>query len=132
MANFKDSWEKAVSSLFQQEDRPRWLILLAGSRIYLFDSHTLAQGRYLYINLDDAFGRKQTATFEAICALLAKDALAPESETDEVLHERLREGSLKSTHGVSAKLQIAVRDAIETLANGWVDARSSQAKATAS
>ncbi|WP_299018077.1 hypothetical protein [uncultured Photobacterium sp.] len=120
---FKDSWEKAVSSLFQQEDRPRWLILLAGSRIYLFDSHTLAQGRYLYIDLDDAFGRKQTATFEAICALLAKDALAPESETDEVLHERLREGSLKSTHGVSAKLQVAVRDAIETLANGWVDAR---------
>ena len=117
------SWEKAVATVLKQENRPRWLLLLSGSRIYLFDAHTFAQGRYLYIDLDDAFGRKQQATFEAICALVAKESLAPDSESDEVLHERLREGSLKSTHGVSEKLQTAVRDAIETIANGWVDAR---------
>lgn len=116
-------WEKAVALIFKQEERPRWVMLLAGSRVYLFDAHTYAQGRYLYVDLDDAFGRKAAGTFEAICALLAKDALAPSSETDDVLHERLREGSLKSTHGVSEKLQAAVRTAIEAIANGWVEAR---------
>jgi hypothetical protein len=125
LPTYIQSWEKAVAMVFKQDDRPRWLMLLAGSRIYLFDAHTYAQGRYLYIDLDEAFGLKQTSTFEAICALLAKESLAPEGESDEVLHERLREGSLKSTHSVSEKLQSAVRDAIETIANGWVEARRS-------
>jgi hypothetical protein len=43
-----------------------------------------------------------------------------------VLHERLRAGSQNSTHGVSAKLQAAVRQAIQLIANGWVDARRGQ------
>ncbi|MDO9141016.1 MAG: hypothetical protein Q7U38_11900, partial [Methylobacter sp.] len=115
--------ERAIAMVFKQDDRPRWLMLLAGSRIYLFDAHTYAQGRYVYVDLDEAFGVKQVSTFEAICALLAKESLAPDSESDEVLHERLREGSIKSTHSVSEKLQSAVRDAIETIANGWVEAR---------
>lgn len=123
LPTYLQSWEKAVAMVFKQDDRPRWLILLAGSRIYLFDAHTYAQGRYVYVDLDEAFGLKQASTFEAICALLAKESLAPDSESDEVLHERLREGSIKSTHSVSEKLQSAVRDAIETIANGWVEAR---------
>jgi hypothetical protein len=122
----EENYEKAVSLLFKQEDRPRWALLLAGSRVYLFDAHTYAQGRYLYVNLDDAFARKQTKTFEAIAALLARDSLAPGSESDEVLHERLRAGSLRSTHGVSEKLQGAVREAITGIANGWVEARREQ------
>ena len=117
------SWEKAIALLFKQEDAPRWTMLLAGGRVYLFDAHTFSQGRYLWIDLDEAFGRRQASTFEAIAALLSDEALVPQGESDEVLHERLREGSLKSTHGVSAKLQGAVRDAIEAIANGWVDAR---------
>ena len=123
LPTYINSWEKAVAMIFKQEDRPRWLMLLSGSRIYLFDAHTYAQGRYLYIDLDKAYDRKQAKTFEAICALVAMESLAPQGETDEVLHEKLREGSLKSTHGVSEKLQGAVRDAIQTIANGWVDAR---------
>ena len=117
------NWEKAIATLFKQEDRPRWALLLAGSRVYLFDAHTYAQGRYLYVNLDDAFARKQGKTFEAIAALLSRDTLAPGGESDDVLHEKLRAGSLKSTHGVSAKLQAAVREAIQLIANGWVESR---------
>ncbi|MCG8091584.1 MAG: hypothetical protein JAY62_17745 [Candidatus Thiodiazotropha endolucinida] len=117
------TWEKAIATLFKQEDRPRWMLLLSGSRIYLLDAHTYAQGRYLYVNLDEAYARKQTKAFEAIAALLSADTLSPGGESGTVLHERLREGSLKSTHGVSAKLQAAVREAIEQIANGWVEAR---------
>lgn len=116
-------WEKAVALLFSQEDRPRWAMLLTGSRIYLFDAHTYTQGRYLYIDLDEAYSRRSAQTFRTIAALLAKETLAPESASDEVLHERLREGSIRSTHGVSTKLQESVRQAIEKIANGWVDAR---------
>jgi hypothetical protein len=119
-------WEKAIATLFKQEDRPRWVLLLAGSRVYLFDAHTHAQGRWLYVDLEDAFARKQARTFEAIAALLARETLAPDGESDAVLHERLREGSQKSAHGVSAKLQAAVRQAIALIANGWVEARRSQ------
>jgi hypothetical protein len=43
-----------------------------------------------------------------------------------VLDERLRAGSLRSTHGVSEKLQGAVREAITGIANGWVEARREQ------
>lgn len=116
-------WEKAIALVFKQEDAPRWFMLLAGGRIYLFDAHTYAQGRYLWVDLDEAYGRRQPKTFNAIAALLSIDALAPQGETDEVLHERLREGSLKSTYGVSEKLQSAVRDSIQAIANGWVAAR---------
>ena len=123
LPTLSESWEKAVALLFKQEDAPRWVMFLAGGRIYLFDAHTFAQGRYLWIDLDEAYGRRSSATFEAIAALLSDEALVPQGESDEVLHERLREGSLKSTHGVSEKLQGAVRDAIEAIANGWVEAR---------
>ena len=116
-------WEQAIVRLFAQEDRPRWLMLLAGSRIYLFDAHTHAQGRYLAVDLDSAFARKQARTFEAIAALLARVTLAPAAESEAVLHERLREGSRRSTHGVSSKLQAAVRAAMAAIANGWVEAR---------
>lgn len=117
------SWEKAIALLLKQEDAPRWVMLLAGSRVYLFDSHTYAQGRYLWIDLDEAYGRNQKDTFDAICALISSEALVPRGESDEVLHERLREGSLKSTHGVSEQLQGAVREAIQAIANGWVESR---------
>ena len=120
---FQGEWELAVATLFKQEDRPRWVIIVAGSLIYLFDAHTYAQARYININLDEAFGRKDNKTFEAIAALLSKETLSPKSESDSVIHEKLREGSLKSTHGVSAQLQGAVREAIEAIANGWVSAR---------
>lgn len=123
LPTLEQSWEKAVALVLKQEDAPRWFMLLAGSRIYLFDGHTFAQGRYLWFDLDEAYGLRQAGTFEALAALLSQEALVPQGESDDVLHERLREGSLKSTHGVSEKLQGAVREAIEAIANGWVDAR---------
>jgi len=123
LPTLQESWEKAIALLFKQEDAPRWAMLLAGARVYLFDAQTYAQGRYLWIDLEEAYGRRQAETFQAICALLSIEALSPQGESDEVLHERLREGSLKSTHGVSEKLQGAVRDAIQAIANGWVEAR---------
>lgn len=120
---FKGGWDKAVGRLFTEEESPRWIMLLAGSQILLLDKHTHAQGRYLAFDLDDAFGRKEKETFDHIAAFLSAETLCPAGESDEVLHDRLEEQSHRFAHGVTEKLQFAVREAIELLANEWVEDR---------
>jgi hypothetical protein len=121
--NLDASWGEAVGRLLREEDSPRWVLLLSGSLVHLFDRSTFAQGRWLRFDLDDAFGRKEAASFDAIAALLSADTLCPNGESATVLHDTLEGQSHKFTHGVSAKLQGAVRRAIEEVCNGWVDHR---------
>ncbi|MFQ3451769.1 hypothetical protein PMN64_00370 [Bradyrhizobium sp. UFLA01-814] len=117
------AWGEAVGRLLREEDSPRWVMLLSGSSIHLFDRNTFAQGRWVSFDLDDAFGRKETSVFDAMAALLSKDTLCPDGENATVLHDTLESQSHKFTHGVSTKLQGAVRRAIEEVCNGWVDSR---------
>lgn len=117
------SWGEAVARLLREEDSARWVLLLSGSQVHLFDRSTFAQGRWLAFDLDDAYGRKEAASFEAIAALLSAETLCPDGELATVLHDTLESQSHKFTHGVSAKLQSAVRRAIEEVCNGWVDYR---------
>lgn len=116
-------WNRAIGKIFTEEDAPRWIMFLAGSQVLLLDKHTFAQGRYLAFDLDDGFGRKEKNTFIHIAAFLSEETLCPDGESDEVLHDRLEEQSHRFAHGVTEKLQFAVREAIELLANEWVDDR---------
>jgi len=120
---FIGPWSEALPQIFRQEDAPRWLMLLSGSQIQLFDRHTWAQGRYLRFDLDDAFGRRESAAFEAMALLLGATTLAPDAESEEPLHERLLGQSHRFTHGVSKALQGQVRLAITAIANAWVEDR---------
>lgn len=120
---FSGPWSEALPQIFRQEDAPRWLMLLSGSQIQLFDRHTWAQGRYLRFDLDDAFGRREAGAFEAIALLLGATTLAPDAESEEPLHERLLGQSHRFTHGVSKALQGQVRLAITAVANAWVEDR---------
>ncbi len=117
------NWEKAVTRIFQEEDAPRWVMLFGGSQILLLDRQTFAQGRYLRFDLDDAFGRRENASFDSLALFLSAATLCPDGESDSVLHDRLEEKSHKLAHGVSEKLQGAVREAIELLANEWINLR---------
>jgi len=92
----------------------------------LLDRHTFSQGRYLLFDLDDAFGRGEKGSFELMAAFLSAQTLCPEGESDEVLHDRLEEQSHRFAHGVTENLQFSVREAIELLANEWVDDRRRQ------
>lgn len=123
---FVGDWQHAIARIFEDDQPPRWVLFLAGSVLLLLDRHTFAQGRYLAFDIDDAFGRKESASFEAMAVLLASETLCPEGENDSVLHDRLEEQSHKLAHGVSEKLQFAVREAIELLANEWIDDRRRQ------
>ncbi|MDZ7697745.1 MAG: hypothetical protein U5R49_12760 [Deltaproteobacteria bacterium] len=116
-------WNRAIGKVFVEEESPRWIIFLAGSRMLLLDRHTYAQGRYLSFDLDDAFGRREKATFNHLAAFLSSQTLCPDGESDQVLHDRLEEQSHRFAHGVTEKLQFAVREAIELLANEWVEDR---------
>lgn len=120
---FIGTWSEALPQIFRQEDAPRWLMLLSGSQIQLFDRHTWAQGRYLRFDLDDAFGRRESAAFDAMALLLGATTLAPDAESEEPLHERLLGQSHRFTHGVSKALQGQVRLAITAIANAWVEDR---------
>lgn len=120
------SWGEAVAKLLREEDSPRWVMLLSGAVLHLFDRGTFAQGRFLRFDFDTAFGRRETAAFEAIAALLAAETLCPGSDTAPVLHDTLEGQSHRFTHGVSARLQGAVRRAIEEVCNGWVESRRAQ------
>jgi len=119
----KGDWSRAIAALFKTDEPPRWVMLLAGSRILLLDRKTFANGRWLAFDLDEAFGRNEKATFEQIAAFLARETLAPDSESAELLHDTLEEQSHKLAHGVTEDLQRSVRDAIQELANEWVSDR---------
>ena len=119
-ALFQRDWNRSIGELFKAEDRPRWVMLLGGSRILLIDSRTFANGRWLAFDLDEAFGRKEKKTFEQIATFLSRETLAPESESATLIHDTLEENSHKLAHGVTEGLQAAVREAIELLANEWV------------
>lgn len=112
-------WSRCLGRVFTEEDAPRWMLLLAGSQVLLLDRNTYAQGRYLAFDLDDAFGRKERDTFNHIAAFLAAETLCPGGESDEVLLDKLEEQSHRFAHGVTEKLQVAVREAIELLVNEW-------------
>ena len=114
-------WSQVIGRIFTEEDSPRWVLFLAGSQLLLLDRNTFAQGRYLAFDLDDSFGRKEKGTFDQLAAFLSAETLCPGGESDEVLHDRLEEQSHRFAHGVTDKLQFAVRESIELLVNEWVE-----------
>ncbi len=116
----RGNWESAAGAVLTADGSPRWMMLLGGSRILLFDRHTFGQGRYLMIDLDDAFGRKEKTTFDLIAAFLSRETLCPGADDAGVFHETIGEQSHKFAHGVTAALQHAVREAIGLLANEWI------------
>src|SRR5262249_33549713 len=94
-------WTRVLGRLFTDEDAPRWVMLLAGSRVLLLDRHTYAQGRYVAFDLDDAFGRKEKSCFDVLATFLAAETLCPGGEVVQVLHDRLEARSHAFAHGVS-------------------------------
>lgn len=116
-------WSRAIGKIFTEEDAPRWILMLGGSRLLLLDRDTFAQARYLAFDLDNAYGRPERASFECMAAFLSADTLCPSAESIELFHEKVEAQSHKFAHGVSDKLQSAVREAIGILANEWVDYR---------
>lgn len=113
-----ESWEALAALIFRCEQPPRWLVLMAGSEIYLIERHKWGQGQYLLFDIDAILGRVQADTIGVVAALLARDALCPEEGT--VLHDALDDSSHKHAFAVSEDLKFGIRRAVELLGNEYI------------
>ncbi|MCB1144033.1 MAG: hypothetical protein KDK54_17415 [Leptospiraceae bacterium] len=110
------SLTRAILAIFGEEKSPRFLIAQCGRNLYLFDRHTFSEGRHIEVDLEEAFSRKETKGFQEILGLFSKAIFTHEEE----IYDKLGDNSHKYAFGVTSRLQVAVRSAIETLANDWV------------
>lgn len=112
---------KAISGLFliEQHLRPKYILLLAGNRIFLLEQEKWFRGSYLQIDLEELFSEataNRNANYYAmIYFLLAKETLTPESNM--VLLDQLDEDSHKSAYEVTKDLKEGIIHAVEALAN---------------
>ena len=112
-----EPWEDLLSLIFRREQPPRWVILLAGSLIFLVERHKWGQGKYLLFNVDELLGTKADC-LKSTAAFLSKDTLCPDDGT--VLHDTLDDNSHKHAFAVSGDLKYGLRHAVELLANEYV------------
>ncbi|UAB74527.1 hypothetical protein [Mesoflavibacter sp. SCSIO 43206] len=136
-----DSWDgydirpevikEALSELFllPEEERPVYLIMLAGPKIFLIQYEKWKFDSYLLFDLEELFTVTKTASNKNLLALfyalLAKKQFI--SETESVL-VGLEEDAHKASYGVTVTLKSAVIYAVEALANEAIYYKSSQAK----
>ena len=110
------TWRELLDRVvFRQEHAPRWVIFLAGNEVYLAERNKWPSGRFLRFELGDLFVRRDLTAIKAMCALLHRDALAPEDGG--CLHDQLEESSHKHANAVSSDLKYGVRRAVELLGN---------------
>ena len=112
---------KAITQIFlmPEERRPRFILMLAGNVVFLFNKDKWARGAYLQFSLDDLYTQgqlKSSRNHYALFQLLVnKEALAADGQT--VLMDSLIEESYKNAYEVTKDLKEGVILAVETLAN---------------
>lgn len=140
----KDDWEKvlpnswdgfdirpevikeALSELFllPEEERPVYLIMLAGPKIFLIQYEKWKFDSYLLFDLEELFTVTKTSSNRSLLALfyalLAKKQFI--SETESIL-SGLEEDAHKASYGVTVTLKSAVIYAVEALANEAIEYR---------
>ena len=113
------TWEVAIDTIFSAEDPPRFIVYMAGAHLVLLEAAKWAQGRYLRLDLDLAFGRRDTAAFLIAAALMSRETICPDG--DQLLHDKLEENAHKHAFGVTKDLKHGIISAVELLANCWAD-----------
>ena len=112
---------KAITQIFlmPEERRPRYVLMLAGNVVFLFDRDKWARGSYLQFSLDDLYFQAQIKAYRLHYALFhllcCKETLAADGQT--VLMDSLIEESYKNAYEVTKDLKEGVIFAVETLAN---------------
>lgn len=112
---------KAVTAIFllPEQQRPHFILMLAGNTVFLFDHDKWSRGSYLEFSLDELFTQARIPAFRNYFALfhllVAKQTLAADSEM--VLMDAIIEESYKNAYEVTQDLQKGVVLAVETLAN---------------
>jgi len=106
---------------------PRWVLFLSGDEALLAERNKWLPGRLLRFSWRELFTRRNPDALKAVCGLLHKDVLAPDSGL--CLHDTLDENSHKHAFAVSGDLKGGIRRALELLANEAVHWRRENKKA---
>ena len=110
---------KSISQLclLEENERPEFILLLAGNVIFLIDVQKWFRGSYLYFDLEELFSEATVNRnyYSLFYLLLSKEMLAPDS--DMVLMNQLDEDSHKSAYEVTKDLKEGIIHAVEALAN---------------
>lgn len=110
---------EAISELFliEQDIRPYYVLLLAGSEVYLMQYEKWFRGSYLRFSIEDLFDEAiiKRDYYSLFYFLTSKGTLAPDA--DLVLMEQLDEDSHKSAYAVTKDLKEGIIKAVEMLAN---------------
>ena len=122
--------KEALSELFllPEEERPTYLIMLAGPKIFLIHYEKWKYDSYLLIDLETLFTEAKVSqnknNLALFYALLAKEQFI--SETESIL-KGLEEDAHKASYGVTVTLKGAVIYAVEALANEAITYRKEAA-----
>lgn len=112
---------EAVTQLFllKPDHRPRYILMLAGNVVFLFDAAKWHRGAYLQFDLEELFAEASIARFKDYYALfyLLTSKLALADDAQMVLMEQLEEDSYKNAYEVTKDLKEGVIHAVEALAN---------------
>ncbi|WP_221174057.1 N-6 DNA methylase [Selenomonas sp. AB3002] len=111
----KTNEELVGKILFDQQEPPRWLVIIGLKEIVLVDRNKWDYKRMLSFDMETIFSRKDDSTWQAMSVLLHHDSLCP-AEGKSLLDE-LDEESEKNAEGVSEDLKYALRESIELLGN---------------
>lgn len=112
--------------LLRSADPPKWVLLLAGSDVYLIDRDKWPQGKYLRFEMGRLLGLRDPKALAAVCGLLHAEVLSPAS--GQSLLEQLDEKSHRHAFAVSTDLKFGAQQAIELLGNEAVRYRLSVSK----
>ncbi len=111
----KTNEELVGKILFDQQEPPRWLLIIGLKEIVLVDRNKWDYKRMLSFDMETIFSRNDDSTWQAMSVLLHHDSLCP-AEGKSLLDE-LDEESEKNAEGVSEDLKYALRESIELLGN---------------
>ncbi len=113
-----------ATHLFTGDEPPRYALILAGGVMTLADRHTWAEGRYLAVSLDAAFGRNDSrpgGELDVIAALFGADSLLPPPEGGDEKLATLVGESRQHAVGVSSELREGLRLSVELIANAVLE-----------
>jgi len=110
---------KAVGEVFLMDAhlRPKYILLLAGNKIFLLEQEKWFKGQYLIFDLETLFSDSvvEKNYLSLFYLMIGKEKLSPVA--DIVLMDQLEEESHKKAYEVTKDLKEAVVNAVEAIAN---------------
>ena len=112
---------EAIEEIFYlpEEQRPKYVLVLAGSRIYLLEEKKFKHGSYLVLDIEELISEAAVSAtkdyYTLFYLLCGREALANESQT--ALMDKLGEASTRNAYAVTKDLKEGVITAVESLAN---------------